>query len=379
MAAYQTLDLLRLILARDAAAPAGCERWDAATWESVHGAILGWDAAPLAYGAVRATGLARHVPAHLLAAWKKDHTATTAVNMSLAFEAGALVAGLARAGARAVPLKGTALFELGVCRDPGARPTCDVDLLVAPEDGEVVLRALLERGYVQTRAGGPKHWAPMFRDGLMLEVHEHAFWSMADGHRVRIGEMVDEAGRPAIGATVAHLLHHLFESSVTTPWLVVKTLADLAEVRAFAERKPAAEEVAEVAARFGLGRRLGALAGLLERVIEREAPQGWTREQRAGDVERLLARCTPRPRALEVAQRLPDRAAAFVRMPAAEKVALLRHHLAPPAEVMRGMYGLPAGSKWVWALYAVRPAHLAAQGAIDAIRLLGSKSGRDRG
>lgn len=82
---------------------------------------------------------------------------------------------------------------------------------------------------------------------------------------------------------------------------------------------------------------------------------------------------------MEVALRLPDRAAAFVRMPAAEKVALLRHHLAPPAEVMRAMYGLPAGSKWVWPLYAVRPAHLAAQGALDAARLLGTRNRRDRG
>jgi hypothetical protein len=220
----------------------------------------------------------------------------------------------------------------------------------------------------------------MLREGLMLEVHEHAFWSLADGHRVRLAEMLGSAGKPALGATVAHILHHLFESSVTTPWLVVKTLADLAEVLAFGDRTGpgAAEEVAEAARRFGLGRRLGALAGLLERVLERAAPETWTREQQAGDVDALLQRCEPRGRALWEALRLPDRAAAFVRMPVAEKAAILRHHLAPEPEAMRALYGLGAGSPWVWPLYALRPLHLAARGAADAVRLLGSRKPRDR-
>jgi hypothetical protein len=380
VAPYQTIDVLRLVLARDVATPPPLERWDAAAWERVQRTIAAWDARPLAYGAIRAARLAQHVPAGVLATWRKDHTDTTAVNLRLGFEASAIVAALATRGARAIPLKGTALFDLGVWRDPGARPTCDVDLLIDPADGAKVRRALEERGYEGARAGGPKHWPPMVREGLMLEVHEHAFWSLADGHRVRIGEIVDAAGRPAIGGTAAHLLHHLFESSVTTPWLVVKTLADLAEVLAFGDRTGPAvsEEVAEAARRFGLGRRLGALAGALQRVIGREVPETWTREQRAGDVDALLRRCEPRGKALEEALRLPDRAAAFARMPASEKVALLRHHLAPEPEVMRAMYGLPAGSPWVWPLYAVRPVHLVGQGAVDAARLLGGKKPRDR-
>lgn len=379
MAPYQTIDALRVILARDTASPPPLERWDAAAWEAVQRAITAWDAQPLAHGAVRATRLSQHVPAGILAAWRKDHTDTTAVNLRLAFEANALVAALAEQGVRAAPLKGTALFELGVWRDPGARPTSDVDLLIDPAGAAIVRQTLKERGYRQTLAGGPKHWPPLLRDGLMVEIHEHAFWSLADGHRVRIGEMVDAAGKPTLDGTVAHLLHHLFESSVTTPWLVVKTLADLAEVLAFGDRTgpAAAEEVGEAARRFGLERRLGALAGLLERALERGVPATWTREQRDRDVDALLRRCEPRARAVEQALRLPDRAAAFVRMPAAEKAALLRHHLAPDPEALAAMYGLPAGSRWVWPLYAVRPLHLAARGALDAVRLLGGK-GRDR-
>jgi hypothetical protein len=382
-----TFDLLRLILARDAAAPPAADRWDAATWDAVHRAVLAWDAAPLAFAAVRGARLAEHVPPGLLAEWRRDHLATTAVNLRLAFEAEHLVDALASRGAAAVSLKGTALFHLGVWRDPGARPTCDVDLLIRPEDGALVASVLGARGYVQTRAGGSKHWPPFVREGLAVEVHEHAFWSLADGHRVRLSEMVDAAGEPALGPAVAHLVHHLFESSVTTPWLAVKTLADLAEVRAFVERRAASEPdvAASVAAscrRFGLGRRLGALAGLLGRVIDRPVPAAWTAETRAADVDRLLGRCAPDTGSRVEALRILDRTAAFSRMPIQEKAALLRHHLAPPAEAMRAIYGLPPGSPWVWPLYPLRPLHLVGRSVVDAARLLLDKrplgSGRSR-
>jgi hypothetical protein len=376
--AVDTLDLLRLILARDVAALPAMERWDAAAWETVHRAIAAWDAAPLAYAAARAGGFGRHVPAPLLAQWRQDHTQTTAVNLRLAFEAEGLVAGLAPLGARASPLKGTALFLLGVYRDPGARPTCDVDLLIRPEDGPIVHRAMLARGFAQMRVGGPKHWPPYVREGLVVEVHEHAFWSLSDGHRVGLPEVLGRDLRPTLGATVAHLLHHLFESSVTTPWLVVKTLADLAEVRAVAQARSEAQaeqqsvatnEIAEAARRFGLSRRLGALAGLLERVIGRPVPAEWTVESTAGEVDALQRRCVPQTRLFEQALRLPDRAGAFARMPLAEKTALLRYHLVPPAEALRALYGLSPGSKWVWPLYPLRPAHLVARSALDAARL----------
>ena len=452
----ETLELLRLVLARDVASPPALEGWDAAAWESVHRAIVAWDAAPLVYAAVRAARLGRHVPPLLLAEWRKDHVQTTAVNLRLSFEVDALGVAFAREGARAAPLKGTALFLLGVYRDPGARPTNDVDLVIEPDDGAVVDRVLCARGFERTRVGGSKHWPPYLRDGLMVEVHEHAFWSMADGHRVRLREMLAADERPALGATVAHLLHHLFESSVTTPWLIVKTLADLAEVRAFCgvhprdpglrahpsvagttkvaplDRSPAspsrgdrspppsprdapsgapsaaphgasrdaasgasrdphgassaafsgafppsdlALEVAASARRFGLGRRLGALAGLLARVLEQPVPAAWMRETRGADVDALLRRCGPQSRLLDEALRLPDRAAAFARMPLSEKTALLRYHLLPPADAMRALYDLPPGSPWVWPLYPLRPAHLLARSALDAARLVFRRRG----
>lgn len=370
-----TLDLLRLILARDAAAPPAVDRWDAPAWDAVHRAVLAWDAAPLAYAAVRGARLAAYVPQPLLDEWRKDHTATTAVNLRLAFEADALVAALAARGADAISLKGTALFRLGVWRDPGARPTCDIDLLVRPEQAAIVDAALAGRGYAQTRAGGSKHWPPYVRDGLVVEVHEHAFWSLAGGRRVRLAEMVDAAGEPALRSTVAHLVHHLFESSVTTPWLAVKTLADLAEVRAFVEARSAASpdlarEVARAAARFGLARRLGALAGLLARVLDRPVPDAWIAEARPHEIDALLRRCAPLSGSRVQALRLLDRTAAFSRMPLREKLALLRHHLLPPAEAMRATYGLPPGSRWVWPLYPLRPIHLLGRSALDALRLL---------
>lgn len=409
-----TLDILRWLLARDASTS---DRWDAAGWEAVHRAVAAWDAAPLAFAASRGS----RVPPALLAAWRADHTGTTAVNLRLAFEAEALVAALAAEGAPSAPLKGTALFQLGVWRDPGARPTCDVDLLVRPGDAAIVDRALLARGYARTRLGGSKHWPPYVRDGLVVEVHEHAFWSLADGHRVRLAEVTDARGRPTLAAAVAHLVHHLFESSVTTPWLAVKTLADLAEVLTFTEAHPAggpdlaaapaatarppaaaappppaasapppspagppdlAADIAATARRFGLERRLGALAGLLARALDRPVPAAWTAAARPGDVDALLRRCAPESGARVEARRVVDRTASFARMPPREKVALLRHYLLPPAEAMRAAYGLPAGSPWVWPLYPLRPLHLIGRSALDAARLLWPKtpggSGRSR-
>jgi len=237
----ETLELLRLVLARDVARPLALGRWDAAAWEAVHRAVVAWDAAPLTYGAVCGAGLRKDVPPWLLAEWRKDHTQTTAVNLRLAFEASAVTAALAREGVRAAPLKGTALFLLGVYRDPGARPTNDVDMLIDPAGGATVDRVLLARGFERSRAGGPKHWPPYLRDGLMVEVHEHAFWSLSDGHRVGLPEMLGKDARPTLDTIVAHLLHHLFESSVTTPWLIVKTLADLAEALAFCPRDASPE------------------------------------------------------------------------------------------------------------------------------------------
>ncbi len=373
-----TLDLLRWLFARDAASPPATDGWDAATWEAVHRAVIAWDAAPLAFAAMRAARA--NVPAAILAAWRHDHTATTAVNLRLAFEAEALVGALAASGAAAISLKGTALFLLGVWRDPGARPTCDVDLLIRTDDAAIVDRVMRGRGYAQARAGGSKHWPPYARDGLVVEVHEHAFWSLADGHRVRLAEMIDANGKPALAMTVAHLVHHLFESSVTTPWLAVKTLADLAEVRAFVEARAAsepglAEEIASAARRLGLGPRLGALAGLLALVLDRPVPAAWIRERRAKDVEALLARCAPDSGSRVQARRLVDRTAAFTRMPLQEKTTLLRHYLLPPAEAMRAAYGLPPGSPWVWPLYPLRPLHLLARSALDAARLLMPKPG----
>ena len=368
------IEPLRLILARDVAALPPIEGWDAGAWEAVHQTVLAWDAAPLAASAARATGIAKSVPPAIFEAWRRDHTATTAVNMRLAFEARALVEALREAGVRATPLKGTALFQIGAYRDPGARPTTDVDLLVAQEDSPAATRALVGRGYVQSLAGGPKHLPPFVRAGLLVEVHEHAFWSLADGHRVGLPEMLDVHLGPALGPTVAHLIHHLFESSVTTPWLVVKTLADLAEVRAFALKDAGsasiAGEIAACASRFGLGRRLGALAGLLARVLDRPVPDAWLRGVRQGDVERLLRRAAPQTKAFETGLRLPDRLAGLARMPAAETVARLRHYLLPPADTMRMFYGLPAGSKWVWPLYPLRPVQLLGRSALDAARLL---------
>lgn len=366
-----TLDLLRFLLARDAAILPAASRWDAAAWAVVQRAVTAWDAAPIAYASARSAKLLPHVPPALVESWRRDHTGTTAVNMRLAFESAALVKALAKSGARGAPLKGTALFARGVWRDPGARPTCDIDLLIDPEQGAIVHRVLLDRGYVQTRAGGSKHWPPYVRDGLVVEVHEHAFWSLADGHRVGLAEALDPKGEVSIAVTVAHLVHHLFESSVTTPWLVVKTLADLAEARALTiDDRRLADEIALKSRQFGLGRRLSALAGLLARALHCPVPAGWVADVVPDDIDALLWRAAPETGPRVDALRILDRTASFSRMPRREKIAILRHYLLPPPEMMRADYGLSERSPWVWPLYVLRPFHLAGRSAADAVHLL---------
>jgi hypothetical protein len=214
----ETLELLRLIVARDARDGGAIARWDAAAWERVQAVITAWDAQPIAFGALRAARLLERVPPGVAAAWRKDHAATTAVNLELAFEVEALLAALSRAGVAAAPLKGTALFLAGAWRDPGSRPTCDIDLLIAKEDGAAALRALEARGYESTRAGGPKHWPPLVRGQLVVEVHEHAFWSLRDGHRVGLGEMLDVRGRAPRPGAGAHHVHPQLERRAARSW-----------------------------------------------------------------------------------------------------------------------------------------------------------------
>ena len=87
-----------------------------------------------------------------------------------------------------------------------------------------------------------------------------------------------DAGGAALERTVAHLIHHLFESSTVSGWLAVKTLWDLNEVRAFAAKQPAlAQTVADEAARSGLALWLGDLAGALSLLVDAPMPASWTR------------------------------------------------------------------------------------------------------
>lgn len=345
-------------------------RWSAERWRAFGDAVAAWDAEPLAFAAMRRAQILPHVPADLALRWRRAHAGATATSMHLAHEASEIVRALARVGVPSAPLKGVALFLLGAHRDPGSRSTCDIDLVVRPEDRVAVTRVLLGRGYVATRAGGPKHWPPFVRDRLVVEVHPHAFWSLADGHRVGVEEVVDGAGRPKLGVVAAHLLHHLFESSVTTPWLVVKTLADLSEIQAFCEHFPGrGAEVEATCAAFGVRDRLATLAGWLDRITGSSQPLGWARGSRADRIDWLADRTLPVSGGVLAALRLPDRLAAFGRMPLREKAHLLRHHAAPDPEALGALYGLPAHSPWVWPLYAVRPFHLLGQSLADAAQL----------
>lgn len=295
---------------------------------------------------------------------------TTAHNLELVHESGRVLGALAGAGVPVAPLKGVALFQIGVYRDAGARPTADLDIVTRPSDRARVTQTLLGLGYAQDPVGGPKHLPPFVRGSFMVEVHEAAFWDPRDGRRATLDDVLSSDGAPRLEATVAHVVHHLFEGSVVTPSLAIKTLWDLAELRAFVATRPGlAARIAGEARAWGLGASFEKLAGALARLSGDPGPPEWAGAAEAS-VDAFLRACAPRPAAEAEALRLTTRLRQLWRHPMPMKLAILRAHLLPSREGLERIHGLPPGSPWVYAHYAARPARLAWTALHDAATLV---------
>ena len=364
------LDLLRPLFCGDASsgARAPFEPRSLASFEEV---IAHWAASSMLYSSLKRRGLDHGLGAEALARLQRAHAATTAQNLELLHEAKRVLRALKEAGLPAVPLKGIALFLHGVHRDFGARPTCDIDILTRRRDRNDVTRMLQDLGYRQSRRDiRPKHLPGFHRGELLVEVHEWAYWSLRGGSPVGVDGMMDRAGGARLDQAVVHVVHHLFEGSVREPWLVVKTLWDMNEVRLHAERHPQLlEDIGEVAERVGLTGRLGALWGALARILEHPCPAPWSAT--AAQVDEVLDACRPCSVESMHALALRYHLQSFFNYPSWMKARMLRAAFLPGRTQMESIYDLAPESPWVWPAYALRPVHLlwrAAEGAAQIAR-----------
>lgn len=123
------------------------------------------------------------------------HARARATAMALAHETQALVAALAQAGIRALPLKGPGLAER-VHGDPGLRSAGDVDLLLAEEDLPAAAALMRARGYEHgsdrvDRRGLPHlHFALHAPGRSSVELHWRVHWHEEDFSR----ELLERAG-----------------------------------------------------------------------------------------------------------------------------------------------------------------------------------------
>jgi Uncharacterised nucleotidyltransferase len=156
---------------------------------------------------------------------------TVVANVTLVHQLAAILEYINRENIQVVVLQGVALLQ-DVYRDPGLRPTTDIDLWVMPEDYAEVARILRSRGY----AGDPLYATTFRKETTILDLHTHLFWADRIGARRRLiardqrdlfqnTRIVSFAGREVRCLSsfdqVIHLTLHAFKHGVSRlVWLV---------------------------------------------------------------------------------------------------------------------------------------------------------------
>ncbi|MFO0555100.1 MAG: nucleotidyltransferase family protein [Polyangiaceae bacterium] len=340
--------VLRLVHAESERARAGLELAELCRPE-IAATVARLEAGAALYSTLRKSGELDRVPASLLATIRAEH----ASNQAIALELEAAARELSRAFAtEAIPLgflKGAVLLERGLLRDPGARLTCDLDLLTLSSDRERVLALLDALGFVSIGYGGaPKHLVGRRRGRVLVEVHEYAYWS-ADGAPQTLTELLRE--EDSLAFTAVHLVHHLLVNSWVEPWLVFKTISDFRSIGLALAASPAlAVRTFELARRAGLLVEMGALLGVAESVAT-GAP--------IASCDRWLVDSIATEHASRGRKQLEYLARSFLRAPRWYLQDLVREALLPSRSTMEIIHGLEPGSRWVYAAYAARPVRLA--------------------
>jgi len=371
------LDILRALFCADGPGGEELRRLGPSAVRDLCEACEVLDAGSMLYSSLRRAGLLELVPADVRRRLQLAHATTTAHNLELLHEWHRLARAFEEAHIDRVPLKGVALFVAEVLRDPGARPTSDIDVLTRGRDRAAVTSVLVGQRYRQLAGAVAKHLPGFVRGNMLVEVHEHAFWTLPAGAPVEIDAMRDTSAGARLEQTVAHLLHHLFESSVTTPALIVKTLWDLNEVRVHVRARPEiARDVLDAARGAGLEHRLAAVAGLLTLATDAAELSTWTVARADPDVALLLEACSPSADAR--ALRLRHRLRGFLRQPLWVTASFLRSRLLPGRRAVEAEYALPPGSMRVWPRYVGRTLRLAYMAAGDALHVLRPAPARRR-
>lgn len=253
------------------------------------------------------------------------------------------------AGAEVVPLKGAALLELGLYA-PGERPMTDVDLLVRPEDLEVLEKVLASLGY-SPMEGSSDAWlrpSPGNAPPAIIDVHTALRHARDQRELFDWGlERGPEGLRLGPEDLFLHLaLHPLLHHGEFTP----RALEDCRRAASYGSRRegnvfwPSAARKAAVqgvrGAVWPAVSRLAAEGGLSPAEAEAFRPRGASERMQAALFER--------------AARKPSRLLEYM-LPAALRPGLAAGYVLPPRRFMLRRYG---GASM--ALYALRPLRLLA-------------------
>ena len=103
--------------------------------------------APFMYHKLRNRKLESSVPVDILAKLKNAYYVTIFSNLKKLYATGKVLEALQQASILAIPLKGITLIEF-LYQDPGIRPMADVDLLIKPQDFQVIKTVLESVGYL---------------------------------------------------------------------------------------------------------------------------------------------------------------------------------------------------------------------------------------
>lgn len=358
-------------------------------WDDLLARVVRHGIPTLVYSHLHRLELQAAVPAHVWKTLEGAYQAARISTMRQRFESGRLLDALHAVGVETIPLKGLALRE-NVYPDPALRPSGDVDLLApvdACERAEQVLQGL---GYVPDETNhlrawyNPRnihhlvpyrlperevqvevHWG-LVSPGVDLHVDVQGLWQRAEA-----GEI---AGRPvrllAPEDLVAYVALH---AAATHRFLTgLRHLTDVVETIRYYRERLDWERLAARADRWGAWRHvylaLRVAAGLLGEGAFDDVPAAL---QPAAFDESLVEIAQRRVLTLAPPEALPMVSDNLARFLLAKSVRergrlLLGPVLFPPREQMVGLYGLPQGSRWVFACYLIHPFRL----LVDHVRVL---------
>ncbi len=264
-------------------------------WEALRAECETLGATGLLHAALRRTRCAGLAPQEVADALRLAYATNVANNLSLASEAERVLDALRAAGLVAAPMKGIALFTERVIEDLGTRPTGDIDLVTRSSERAAVLSALGRLGYEgRNEVASWKHLPALWRRGILVEVHEIAYWS-ASTRAVYGTEHLAEDSRPLrLGRLCALQLHHLLLGSPPDAALVVRTLADVDGFLRIAAREPETRAAIVAAAReAGLERALAGCDALLARARQATAVLDLRATEREAEVILAPLRAPP--------------------------------------------------------------------------------------